>query len=161
MTYNTIENSNLIPEETIIYYSKNSIYLKLFMSVGLVIFSVYLMFSKSYFSSFLFISVGIYILYFDIKKIKDNKPKIVLNKFGIQRPPNILHEWSSIKIIEIRNEINGNSDYIERELYYETVFGQIIRFNIDDYSVSKVEMERLINYYRFGNNNEPPTKNWH
>jgi len=92
MTYNTIENSNLIPEETIIYYSKNSIYLKLFMSVGLVIFSVYLMFSKSYFSSFLFISVGFYSLYFDIKKIKDNKPKIVLNKFGIQRPPNVLHE---------------------------------------------------------------------
>jgi len=134
-----------IPNETIIYYSKFSLYTEIIIGIAMVLFGIYSLITKNYLGAIIFIPFGIYMIYKERNKIGNRNPQIIINKIGIEIYPKKISNWSSIKNIKVVYE--ESDDTKEFYLSYNTDNDKIYK-KIDDLTTNSTELEKLIGVYK-------------
>ncbi|OIV43955.1 hypothetical protein [Flavobacterium johnsoniae] len=136
-----------VPKETLIYYSKTSIYFALAVSVGIILIGIYLVLEAEYWSLIL-ILIGLYLAYDQFTKLKNNNPQIVINDKGIKLRDEKLVSWKNIHDDNVFNQSSGRDS--ANFLSFNNVMVEI-----DELDIKFEELEHLLHVYRvrFENNN--------
>lgn len=129
-----------IPKETIIFYSKTTLVFLLIMSFGCLCIGSYFLLQKQYFGLFL-IAIGLYLSYDQIKKLRNNKPQIILNDQGIKLKNEKLVSWNKIHNDRVFTQTSGR-----RSTNYLAFNNEMI--DIDELTVKFEELEKLLHVYR-------------
>lgn len=149
----------LLPDETLIYYSRSTSSLKIIGGVALIfVFIIYLFFSqtpddtirsaqdnKNNFSFLLIALAGVYFIYKGFRETRNSEPQIIINNKGIKTVETEFKPWS-----EISNEKIDRTyiKFTKRDWLVYDYFGGSERLNINSYDISKNELENLLIVYR-------------
>ncbi|MDQ8012271.1 MAG: hypothetical protein REI96_07485 [Flavobacterium nitrogenifigens] len=144
---NTYKDDISIPKETIIYHSKTALLFSLAFYVGIILLGIYFIYNEDYFG-LLFLGLGIYSIYIQIKKLRDKRPQIIINAEGIKLKDEDLVSWENIKNERIFTKFRRYSS--------TNYFG----FNDKQIEIGELDihfdnLENLLHVYRvrFENNN--------
>ncbi|QSW87696.1 hypothetical protein J0383_15560 [Flavobacterium endoglycinae] len=144
---NTYKDDISVPEETVIYYSRTALLFLLIMYVGIILLGIYFIYEKNYFGV-LFLGIGIYSIYIQIKKLRDKSPQITINAEGIKLKDENLVSWNNIQNDRIFTKF--------RRYSFANYFGfNNKQIEIGELDIHFDDLENLLHVYRvrFENNN--------
>ncbi|ANI88007.1 hypothetical protein A9P82_00930 [Arachidicoccus ginsenosidimutans] len=135
----------IIPNETIIYFSKSKSIVGLVLNGIVLVGGVFCVLKKEN------VLIGLIIVliggYFCFKKLRElflkKEPQIILNNEGLQTATTLFYEWSQIQKEEVVRE---GVKYVRSYLNYNFPNGKE-HFNIDDLNTTTKELNDLLVVY--------------
>lgn len=129
-----------VPKETVVYFSKTIILFFLAMYVGSILLGAYMIFEKEYWG-ILFLGLGFYGTYNQIKKLLDNSPQIIINAEGIKLKDKKLLNWKNIQDDRVFTERRGKNSTTYLAFNNEKI-------DIGELTIKFEELENLLHVYR-------------
>lgn len=129
-----------VPKETIIFYSRNAVFILVGLYLSISFLGVYLLIDNEYFG-LLFLVFGLYFSYNHFKKLKDKSPQIIINDNGIILKNENLISWNKINNDRVYSVSNGKSS-----TNYLAFNDEIV--SIEGLSIKFKELENVLHVYR-------------
>lgn len=135
-----------IPNETIIYYSKNGNFVEMIIMLFCLGMGIYLFaYTDRYILGSILSVMGAYFSYKKYKDATNTTPQIILNDKGIQTISTKFYKWTAIKNEEVISK--GSGKQTRHLLIYEHPNG-MEQLEIDDYATNPKNLSKLLILYR-------------
>lgn len=136
-------------KETLIYYTRTSILLRILLLIGLGVAIIYYLQKDQFIISLLVFGIFLYQIPYLIKSIKRiNEVQFKINAQGIQYRNLILVPWSNIEnervVTEYVNSENSNDYFI----YYIIDSGRIMKFDVAEFDVGMGDLQHTLTIHR-------------
>jgi hypothetical protein len=138
-------------KETLIYYTRTNILLRILLLIGLIAAIVYYSKKDLFIIALLLAGIFFFQIPYLIKSLKRiDELQIRINAEGIQYRDETFISWSNIEnervVKEYRNkEDHDGTDYF---IYYIIEPGQVMRFNIEELSTGASELQHTLTIHR-------------
>lgn len=129
-----------VPKETVIFYSRITILFLLGLYLSVCFLGIYFLFDREYIG-LLFLGLGLYLSFDQIKKVREKSPQIVINDKGIKLKNENLIAWNKIFNDRVYCKSNGKSSTNYLAFNEEEIV-------IDDLSIKFKKLENLLHVYR-------------
>ncbi len=130
-----------VPKETVIKYSKSDIILGFVICLGMIGVGIYFYIEDSGYLWLVFIVIGSFLSYQQIKKVIDKSPQIIINEKGIKLKDESLVTWNNIHEDQVYTRSSGKNSTNYLKFNNEQI-------SISDLDVTFTEMENLLHVYR-------------
>jgi hypothetical protein len=140
------EDDLSIPNETIIYYSKEGNYIEMVTMLFVLGFGIYLLIqTDNYIIGTIFSVLGAYFSFNEYRQATDTNPQIIINDKGIWTISTEFYEWSDIENEEVISKLAGK--HTTYYLIYDHPDGAEY-LNIDDFETDQRSLNKLLIVYR-------------
>lgn len=138
-------------KETLIYYTRGNILMRILIMAGLIAASIYCLIDNKYWIALLVIGVFLFQIPYLIKSIKRiDEIQFRINSKGIQYQDQMLEPWDNIeneRVICVRSKNNDEGDdYFF--IYYIKDSGQVMNFKMGNFSIGTSELEHCLYIHR-------------
>ncbi|MCC8408692.1 hypothetical protein LJ707_07110 [Mucilaginibacter sp. UR6-1] len=138
-------DSDLLPEETIIYYSKPSNLIQMTISIIIAIAGIiYLTVFNEQPIGFVLTCTGAYLGVKKYRRATNPAPQIILNNKGVQTASTSFYTWNQIKGIKTIRA--GSYKYPKTYLTYKHPKGHE-QFLVEDLNVNRRTLDKLLKFY--------------
>jgi hypothetical protein len=134
-----------VPKETIIRYSRITIFFLFIIYLFIAVTGVYFVLEKEYFG-LVPLAVGLYMSYNQIKKILDKNPQIIINAEGIKLKDEQLFKWKNIRNDRVFTQKRGKNTTTYLAFNDEMI-------DIDELDIKRKELENILHVYRVRSEN--------
>ena len=146
--------------ETLIYYTRTNILLRVLLLLGLLVAAIYYLNQNLSIVSLILLGIFLFQIPFLIKEIKRiDEVQFRINSKGIQYRNLILVPWSNIENERVVNEYSGNTNKNEDAVcyfvYYIIDSGKVMKFDLAKLStdISELSITLRIHRNRFNKEN--------
>lgn len=133
------------PPETIIYNSKLKLSLWAIVYLPGLGCGLYIMFNKIYLPGAILTAIVALLLYFELRRLFNNKPQIIINNRGMQTAGEAFYSWEEISSEGVKAHNTGHAPVVK--LSYSANYTSK-EFDITDCAISAVELIELMRIYR-------------
>jgi hypothetical protein len=137
--------SNPIPQEVRIYYSKDFAIINICFLSGFVGIGVFWLTIGQLLLGAVVCLVAICFIALKIKSFLDNKPKVIINTFGIETSTTPFYKWVDISEERVSGEYVGRG---ARPVLEYTYPGGKERVKVEPLNIRPQDLDILLKYYR-------------
>jgi len=134
-----------LPAETLIYYSKKTIYFEIGIMTIFLGAGIYLLVTGIYLPGVFSCGIGLFFIYSEYKKVANKDPQIIINEKGMETSATGFHEWKDISDDEVITRPSGRSSVTNLEYNYP---GGSAKLNISELDTNKKALEDILHTYR-------------
>ncbi len=151
-----IDANNLsYSKEVFIYYTRTYILLRILLLIGLAIAAIYFLNENKSIISLVLLGIFLFQIPYLIKEIKRiDEVQFKINAEGIQYQDLILVPWSNIENERVITEYRNEKDIKYYFVYYIIDSGQVMKFDLANYSTDISELSITLKVHRSRFNRE-------
>ncbi len=139
------EDDYTVPAETVIYYSRGAILVRMVLIMLCGVVGIYFLIEKNYIAGALLSIVGVWFSYSEYKKFLNKLPQIILNNKGIEIQLTGFTEWENIEDEKVISRSSGRTTTTYLEYLYPD--GNV-QLSIEELDITKKKLQNLLHTYR-------------
>jgi hypothetical protein len=135
------ENNLSYSKEVLIYYTRTNILLRILLLIGLAVAAIYFLNQDQSLISLILLCIFLFQIPYLIKGIKRiDEIQFKINSEGIQYQSESLVPWSNIENERVITEYKNSKDIRHYFIYYIIDSGQVMKFNLANFSTDISEL---------------------